>query len=39
MGVDVAGLDAPLIQTTFDKVILDTDMFAALMEDGVLRQG
>jgi len=39
LGVDVASLDAPLIQTASDEVILDADMFAALMEDEVLRQG
>jgi hypothetical protein len=39
LGVDVAGLDAPLIQETFDEVVLDPDMLAALMEDGVLCQG
>jgi hypothetical protein len=38
LGVDVAGLDAPLIQATPDKVVLDADMLAALLEDGVLRQ-
>ena len=38
LGVDVAGLDAPLIQTAPDEVVLDADMLVALMEDGVLRQ-
>jgi len=37
LGVDVACLDAPLIQTASNEVKLDADMFAALM--GVLRQG
>jgi len=39
LGVDVAGLDAPLIQAAPNEVVLDSDMLAALMEDGVLRQG
>jgi len=39
LGVDVAGLDAPLIQTAPDEVVLDAEMLAALMEDRVLRQG
>jgi hypothetical protein len=39
LGVDVADLDAPLIQAAPDEVVLDADMLAALMEDGVLRQG
>jgi len=39
VGVDVAGLDAPLIQAAPDEVVLNADMLAALMEDGVLRQG
>jgi hypothetical protein len=39
LGVDVAGLDAPLIQAAPDEVVLDADMLAVLMEDGVLRQG
>jgi hypothetical protein len=39
LGVDVAGLDTPLIQAAPNKVILDSDMLAMLMEDGVLRQG
>ena len=39
VGVDVAGLDAPLVQVALDEVVLDTDMLAVLMEDGVLRQG
>jgi hypothetical protein len=39
LGVDVAGLDAPLIQTALDEVVLDADMLTALMENGVLRQG
>ena len=35
--IDVTSLDAPpVIQTTSDEVVLDTDMLAALMEDGVL---
>ena len=38
LGVDVAGLDAPLIQTAPDEVVFDADMLAALMEDRVLRQ-
>jgi hypothetical protein len=39
LGVDLADLDAPLIQAAFDEVVLDPDMLASLMEDGVLRQG
>jgi hypothetical protein len=39
LGVDVAGLDAPLIQAAPDEVVFDADMLVALMEDGVLRQG
>jgi hypothetical protein len=39
LGVDVVGLDALLIQTAPDKVVLDADMLAALMENGVLCQG
>ena len=39
LGVDVASLDAPLIQAAPNEVVLDSDMLAALMEDGVLRQG
>ena len=38
LGVDVAGLDAPLIQATPNEMVLDADMLAALMEDRVLRQ-
>ena len=37
LGVDVACLDAPLIQAAPNEVILDSDMLAALMEDWVLR--
>jgi len=29
----------PLIQAAPNEVVLDSDMLAALMEDGVLRQG
>jgi hypothetical protein len=39
LSVEVAGLDAPLIQAAPDKVVLNADMLAALMEDGVLHQG
>jgi hypothetical protein len=39
LGVDVAGLDALLIQAAPNEVELDSDMLAALMEDGVLCQG
>ena len=39
LGVDIAGLDASLIQAAPNEVVLDSDMLAALMEDGVLRQG
>ena len=37
LGVDVAGLNAPLIQAAPNEVVLDSDMLDALMEDGVLR--
>jgi hypothetical protein len=36
LGVDVAGLDAPLIQAAPDEVVLDADMLAVLIKDGVL---
>lgn len=36
LGVDVAGLDAPLVQAAPNEVVLDADVLAALMEDGVL---
>jgi hypothetical protein len=39
LGVDVANLDAPLIQVSPDEVVLDADMLDALIEDGVLCQG
>jgi len=39
LGVDVAGLDAPLIQAAPNEVVFDSDMLAALMEDWVLCQG
>jgi hypothetical protein len=39
LSVDVVGLDAPLIQAASNEVVLDADVLAALMEDGVLRQG
>jgi len=39
LGVDVASLDAPLIQAASNDVVLDADMLAAFMEDGVLCQG
>jgi hypothetical protein len=39
LGVDVASLDALLIQAAPDEVELDADMLAALMEDGDFRQG
>ena len=32
LGVDVAGLDAPLIQTAPDEVVLDADMLVALIK-------
>ena len=34
LGVDVACLDAPLIQAAPNEVVLDLDMLVALMEDG-----
>ena len=39
LGVDVASLDAPLIQAAPYKLVLDVHMLATLMEDGVLCQG
>jgi hypothetical protein len=36
LGVDVADLDAPFIQVAPNKVVLDVDVLAALIEDGVL---
>jgi hypothetical protein len=39
LGVDVGGLDAPLIQAAPNEVVLNADMLAALIEDGVLRYG
>jgi hypothetical protein len=39
LGGDVAGLDALLIQAASDEVVLNPDMLASHMEDGVLRQG
>lgn len=39
LGVDVAGLDAPLVQAAPNEMILDVDVLAALMEDEILRQG
>ena len=38
LGVDVADLDALIIQATSDEVVLDADMLVVLMEDKVLRQ-
>jgi hypothetical protein len=35
LGVDVAGLDAPLVQAAPNEVVLDTDVLTALMKDGV----
>jgi hypothetical protein len=34
LSVDIAGLDAPLIQEAPDEVVLDADMLVALMKDG-----
>ncbi len=36
LGVDVAGLDAPLVQAAPNEVVLDADVLVALMEDGSL---
>jgi heme A synthase len=36
LGVDVAVLDAPLVQAAPNEVVLDADVLATLMEDGVL---
>ncbi|KAG8088467.1 hypothetical protein GUJ93_ZPchr0010g9189 [Zizania palustris] len=38
LGVDVASLDAPIVQATPDEVVLDPDVLATLMEDEILRQ-
>jgi hypothetical protein len=39
LGVNAAGLDTPLIQVAPNKVVLDSDMLAMLMEDRVIHQG
>jgi hypothetical protein len=38
LGADVTGLHAPFFQTALDKVVLDLDVLACLVEDGVLGQ-
>jgi hypothetical protein len=38
LGVDVTGLHAPFFQTALDEVVLDSDVLASLVEDGVLGQ-
>jgi hypothetical protein len=38
LGVDVACLDAPFLQTTSDEVVPHPDVFAPFMENGVLGQ-
>jgi hypothetical protein len=39
LGVDVACLDAPFLQTASDEVVLHPDLLAPFMENGVLGQG
>jgi hypothetical protein len=39
LGVDVACLDAPFLQTASDEVIPHPNVLAPFMENGVLRQG
>jgi hypothetical protein len=39
LGVDVACLDAPLLQTASDEVMPHPDVLAPFMENGVLGQG
>jgi hypothetical protein len=39
LGVDVACLDAPFLQTASDEVIPHPDVFAPFMENEVLRLG
>jgi hypothetical protein len=39
LGVDVACLDAPFLQTASDKVVPHPDVLAPFMENGVLGQG
>ena len=39
LGVDVARLDTPFLQTASDEVVPHPDVLAAFMEDGVLCQG
>jgi hypothetical protein len=39
LGVDVAYLDAPFLQTVSDEVVPHPDMLAPFMENGVLGQG
>ena len=39
LGVDVARLDAPFLQTASDKVVSHPDVLTPFMENGVLCQG
>jgi hypothetical protein len=39
LGVDVACLDAPFLQTASDEVVPHPDVLASFMENGVLGQG
>ena len=39
LGVDVACLDAPVLQAASDEVVPHPDVLAPFMENGVLRQG
>jgi hypothetical protein len=39
LGVDVACLDAPFLQTASDEVVPHSDVLAPFMENGVLGQG
>jgi hypothetical protein len=39
LGVDVAWIDAPFLQTASDEVVPHPDVFAPFMKNGVLGQG
>jgi hypothetical protein len=39
LGVDIAYLDAPFLQTTSDEVVSHPDVLAPFIENGVLGQG
>jgi hypothetical protein len=38
LGADVTDIHAPFFQTALDEVVLDPDVLASLVEDGVLGQ-